>query len=237
MITYDDIETKVKQRVLVDNQGAGTLIPFIRSYVYDDCGDLESTNDTDFDGVPYTVIGSVEEKSQKIDFVDEIKENERLKVDMIGTLNIANTNACAYLNQTIEQNSIGTTPVMLELNNVSINTNPAILDTSTTLGEYIFISSGRFELELQISADTQDGARRTSKTTLQVFDGVSWVDAPNSPTCFGYHRNNASGQSTSYNRVIVTATPGQRYRYIIQSLQGLIKTVPEGTSVVIKQIA
>tara|TARA_R110000851_G_scaffold160304_4_gene303567 strand:+ start:364 stop:1080 length:717 start_codon:yes stop_codon:yes gene_type:complete len=236
-ITYDEIETKVKQKVLVDNQGSGTLVPFIRAYVYDECGDLESVNDTDLDGVPYVFTGTVEEKTSKIDFVDDLKLNDRLKIDVIGSLSMASTSACVYMNQQTEQTGIDNTGTVLNLDNISINTSPATIDTSTTVGEYIFIISGNYELELQITADTEDNARRTSKTTLQVFDGSVWIDVVGSPSCFGYHRNNASGENTSYNRVIVSATSNQRYRYNIECLNnGLIKTVPVGTSLVIKQI-
>jgi len=235
-ITYDEIETKVKQKVLVDNQGSGTLVPFIRVFIYDDCGELESINDTDFDGIPYVVVGTVEEKTSKIDFVDELKSNDRLKIDVIGSLSMASTNACVYMNQQTQQTGIDNTGTVLNMDNLGINTSPSTIDTST-LGEYVFLVSGNYELELQITADTEDNARRTSKTTLQVFDGTNWVDVSGSPSCFGYHRNNASGENTTYNRVIVSAGSNQRYRYNIQCLNnGIIKTVPTGTSLVIKQI-
>lgn len=235
-ISYDELEVKVKQRVLVDNQ-SGTLVPFIRSYVYDDCGELESTNDTDLDGTPYMVIGTVEEKSSKIDFVDDIKTSNRLNVDVLGTLNLVNNNALVYVSQNTEQTGIDNTGVILTLSNSGINTDPSTIDITSNVGEYVFLSSGNFELELQITADTNDGARRTSKTTLQVFDGSVWNDVPGSSSCYGYHRNNASGENTSYNRIIVSASANQRYRYVIRCLNnGLIKTVPDGTSLSIKQL-
>jgi len=235
-ITYNEIETKVAQRALVDNQGGGTLVPFIRAYVYDDCGDLEATNDTDFDGNPYVVVGTAEESSKKIDFVDELKENDRLKIDVIGSLNLATTAACVYMNQTTDQVGITSVGDVLEMTNVGINTNPAAVDVTSTIGEILFLINGNYELELQFTGDTQDGARRTSKVVLQVFNGVTWEDAPGSPESFGYHRNNASGESTTYNRVIVSAASNSRYRYEVSSLNGTIKTVSKGTSLVIKQI-
>lgn len=240
-INYDDIETKVTQRVLVDNQ-SGTLVPFIRSYVYDDCGDLESVNDTDFDGEDYTVIGTVEERSNKVDFVDEIKVNERLKIDVVGSLNLASTNACVYMNQLTEQVDIDQNGEVLNIDNTTINTNPAVIDTTTNVGEYEILVSGNFEFDLKVTADTQDNARRTSRTVLERLNPSTsmWEELPSnlgSTAAYGYHRNNASGENTSSSKIILAVAANSRFRYTIKTVNnGLIKTVPEGISLSVKQI-
>jgi len=236
-INYENLEIKIKQKVLVDVIDANNSAHFIRVYVYDKCGDLEKTFDTDLDGNNYVVQGTIEEKSNKVDFVDELKMNDRLKIDVIGSLDLQNNNALVYMGQNTEQSSIDNSGSVLQLDNGILNTSPTTIDVTTTLGEYVILVSGNYELELQITADTQDNARRTSKTTLQVFNGTTWEDVSGSSSCYGYHRNNASGENTVCNRVIVSAQENSRYRYLITTLNnGFIKTVPNGTSLVIKQI-
>lgn len=164
--------------------------------------------------------------------------NDRLKVDIIGSLNLASSEALAYLNQQTEQTGIDTTGTVVVFDNNPINTNPTTIVTSTP-GEIELTVSGNYEFELQFTADTEN-ARRTSQTTLQRFNGVIWEDIPSiigSPSCYGYHRNNASGENTVYNRIILTAAVNDRFRFITRCINaGTIKTVPNGTSLVIRQV-
>jgi len=183
-------------------------------------------------------VGLIQGSFIKKDFVDNLKANDRLKVDIIGSLNMATTNACAYLSQQTSQTGIGTTQVSVVFDNVAINTNPAVLNTSIS-GEIETLVSGNFEFELHVSADTEN-ARRTSKTILQKFDGSVWQDVPptiGSSAAYGYHRNNASGENTVTSKIILAAMPNDRFRYAIQCLNnGTIRTVPDGTSLLVKQL-
>lgn len=235
-ITYDNLENKVKQRLLVDERSNGDRIAFLRTYTYDECGDLENTYDTDLEGIDYLVQGTITQDYKKLDFVDSLKEDDRLKIDVLGSISIVDK-AVVFMNQETLQDGINQTGEVLEMQTTSINTNPTFIDVTSVVGEYLFLKSGIFEIELQVTADTADNGRRTSKTTLQVFDGSSWIDHPNAPSCYGYHRNNASGENTTSSKVIVNANSNQRYRYQIRCLNnGLIKTVPSGTCLIIKQI-
>jgi len=54
-IADDNPQVKVKCIEFIDTGNSST--PFIRNYVYDECGELESTFDIDQDGNPYTVVG------------------------------------------------------------------------------------------------------------------------------------------------------------------------------------
>lgn len=200
-----------------------------------------TVNDGQIALTPAEGIGLIQGSFIKKDFVDSLKMNDRLKVDIIGSLNLASTDACAYLNQITAQTGIGTTDTVLVLDNTPINTNPAVLDITTNPGEFITLASGNYEFELKVTLDTEN-ARRTSKTTFQKFNTTSmiWEDIPlsiGSPSCYGYHRNNASGENTAYNRIIVTADQNDRFRYAMKSLNApSIRTVPDGISLVIKQV-
>ncbi len=48
----------VEYEILCDDQGSGTVVPFLRRYVLDDAGTLVPV-DTDLDGGAYTVTGTV----------------------------------------------------------------------------------------------------------------------------------------------------------------------------------
>jgi hypothetical protein len=49
----------VEYEILCDDQGGGTVVPFLRRYTQDDAGALVPV-DTDLDGAEYTVTGTVE---------------------------------------------------------------------------------------------------------------------------------------------------------------------------------
>jgi hypothetical protein len=49
----------VEYEILCDDQGGGTIVPFLRRYVLDDTGTLVPV-DTDLDGAAYSVAGTVE---------------------------------------------------------------------------------------------------------------------------------------------------------------------------------
>jgi len=176
-----------------------------------------------------------------IDFVDDLKENNRLKIDVIGSLNFASTSACAYLNQITQQNNIDQTGDILVMDNSPMNSDPVVIDLSIS-GEYLITASGNFEFDLKVTADTNDGARRTSRTVLERFNTVNslWEEIdPNlgSTVAYGYHRNNASGENTSSSKIILAVSANDKFRYKIKCLNnGLIKTVPEGISLSIKQV-
>jgi len=176
-----------------------------------------------------------------IDFVDDLKENNRLKIDVIGSLNFASTSACAYLNQTTQQNNIDQTGEVLVIDNSPMNTDPVVIDLSTS-GEYLITASGNFEFDLKVTADTNDGARRTSRTVLEKFNIVTsiWEEIDinlGSTVAYGYHRNNASGENTASSKIILAVSSNDKFRYKIKCLNnGLIKTVPEGISLSIKQV-
>ena len=99
-----------------------------------------------------------------------------------------------------------------------------------------------FEFDLKVTADTNDGARRTSRTVLERFNTVNslWEEIdPNlgSTVAYGYHRNNANGENTSSSKIILAVSANDKFRYKIKCLNnGLIKTVPEGISLSIKQV-
>ena len=145
-----------------------------------------------------------------------------------------------YCNQITAQLGITDSDTILILDNEAINTNNTVMDCSTP-GEIVINKDGLFELDIRITADTADGARRTSETRLQRDGGGGWLDVPQtegSSKCYGYHRNNASGENTSSSKILINVTSGDKFRYIIKCLNngGQIDTVPAGTSVTVKEM-
>lgn len=194
-----------------------------------------------FAGTFQTLGGGGSGDCGPIDFVDDLKENNRLKIDVIGSLNFASTAACAYLNQITQQTSIDEIGEVLEIDNAPMNSNPVVIDLSTS-GEYLITASGNFEFDLKVTADTDDGSRRTSRTVLEKFNTTSLVweeidSSVGSAVAYGYHRNNASGENTASSKVILAVSTNDKFRYTIKCINnGLIKTVPDGISLSIKQV-
>jgi len=60
-IVDDSPQVKVKCIEFIDNGNANT--PFIRNYVYDECGDLTNTFDILQDGTAYTVTGPIQKEN------------------------------------------------------------------------------------------------------------------------------------------------------------------------------
>lgn len=144
-----------------------------------------------------------------------------------------------YCNQIAEQTGISNVDTVLLFDNEAQNTNIAVMNCSVP-GEIEINRLGKFEFDLRITADTQDNARRSSETRLQRDTGSGFNDIPlseGSPYAYGYHRNNASGENTASSKIILDVNIGDKFRYIIKTINnGLIKTVPRGTSLTVKQI-
>ena len=145
-----------------------------------------------------------------------------------------------YCNQLTDQSGIDVTGVVLELSNQSYNSNNTIMNCET-VGEVEININGTFEFELCVTADTDDGARRTSVTRLQRDTGTGFVDVPlieSSTVAYGYHRNNVSGENTATSRSVITVNSGDKFRYIIRNKDtvGIIKTVANGTSLTVTQL-
>jgi len=145
-----------------------------------------------------------------------------------------------YANQTVAQTGINGTPVSVIFDNEAKNSNGSVFTVNTTTGEITVNKTGTFKVEYVMTADTNDGARRTSETTLQIDTGSGFAALSaslGSTTAFGYHRNNASGENSAASQAILDLTSGDKLRLRLRRSNGsgTINTIPQGTSISIEE--
>lgn len=76
-----------------------------------------------------------------------------------------------------------------------------------------------FKFDINITLDTETGARETGKVKLQRDSGGGFIDIPASEgqsSAFTYNRNIASGEDTASIGVILTAAVGDKFRVLIE---------------------
>ena len=145
-----------------------------------------------------------------------------------------------YANQTVAQTGIENTAISVRFDNTALNSNATVFDVNNTNGEITVNKTSNFKIEYIITADTSDGARRTSETTLEIDTGAGFVplsSALGSSTAYGYHRNNASGENSASGQALLSLTSGDKLRLVIRRSNGLgtIETVANGTSISIEE--
>jgi len=164
--------------------------------------------------------------------LDEIDAN----VDALAAI----TKEYVYINQTVAQTGIQAAATPIVFDNTAVNSNGSVFTVNNTNGQITVNKTSTFKLEYILTADTQDGARRTSETVLQVDTGSGFSAlsaALGSSTAYGYHRNNASGENSAAGQAILSLTSGDKLRLVTRRSNGsgTIKTVPNGTSLSIEE--
>ena len=96
------------------------------------------------------------------------------------------------------------------------------------------------KIDYRVTADTQDGARRTSESFIEINTGSGFAEisaALGSSRAYTYNRNNASGENTASAQAILSLAVGDVVRVRIRRLNGtgIIRTVPSGTSISIEE--
>ena len=145
-----------------------------------------------------------------------------------------------YGNQTIAQNGINATAVNLIFDNEAIQSAGTAYSLNTTTGEITINKASVFKVDYRFTADTQDGARRTGETFIEVDTGSGFAEisaALGSSRAYTYNRNNASGENTASAQAILDLAVGDviRVRVRRSNGSGLIRTVPSGTSISIEE--
>jgi len=166
------------------------------------------------------------------DALDEIDAN----VDALAAI----TKEYVYINQTVAQTGIQATATSIVFDNTAVNSNGSVFTVNNTNGQITVNKTSTFKLEYILTADTQDGARRTSETVLQVDTGSGFSAlsaALGSATAYGYHRNNASGENSAAGQAILSLNSGDKLRLVTRRSNGsgTIRTVPNGTSLSIEE--
>ena len=166
------------------------------------------------------------------DALDEIDAN----VDALAAI----TKEYVYVNQTVAQTGIQATATSIVFDNTAINSNGSVFTVNNTNGQITVNKTSTFKLEYVLTADTQDGARRTSETILEIDTGSGFSAlsaALGSATAYGYHRNNASGENSAAGQAILSLNSGDKVRLVTRRANGTgtIKTVPNGTSFSIEE--
>lgn len=181
--------------------------------------------------VPVTPVGNLTSTD-----VQGALEELQTDIDSINGV----TKEYVYANQTVAQTGIQGTATALVFDNTAVNSNTAVFVVNNTNGEIVVNKDSTFKLEYIVTADTQDGARRTSETVLEIDTGSGFAPlsaALGSATAYGYHRNNASGENSVSGQAVLTLTSGTvlRLRTRVANGTGTIRTVPSGTSISIEE--
>jgi hypothetical protein len=152
----------------------------------------------------------------------------------------SSTKTYLYGNQTIAQTSINATAVNLVFDNQALQSAGAAFTLNTTTGEITFNKTSIFKIDYRITSDTQDGARRTTESLLEIDTGSGFAEISaslGSSRAYSYNRNNASGENTSSAQAILSITSGDKIRVRVRRANGsgVIRTVPSGTSISIEE--
>ena len=145
-----------------------------------------------------------------------------------------------YANQTVAQTSIGGTAENLIFDNEAIQSAGSIFTLNVVNGEIAVSKDGVYKVEYMTTNDTEDGARRTTETILEINTGSGFVELSSSlgsARAYTYNRNNASGENTASAQAMLSLSSGDSVRVRIRRSNGtgLIKTVPTGTSISIEE--
>jgi len=99
-----------------------------------------------------------------------------------------------------------------------------------------------FKFEIEVSGDTETGARETLVAKLQRDTGGGFVDLPlteGKSYGYSYHRNNASGEDTNCITVIVSVTSGDKFRVVLACPTSAtapgVKTIALGTGIIVEE--
>jgi hypothetical protein len=153
-----------------------------------------------------------------------------------GRTGIVTTDIFQATQQTAQINV--TAPVALSFD--SPNQITGIFNYNSTTGILIINKTGKFRFSIMSTNDTNNGARQTSLTRLQRFNGSTFADIPiaeGQSRAYGYHRNTASGENTSHINTILDVTSGQQFRVMLQSISaGGVDSIPTGTSFLVEEI-
>lgn len=145
-----------------------------------------------------------------------------------------------YANQTIAQTSINGTAVNLVFDNEAIQSAASVFALNTTTGEITVNKTGVFRVDYRLTADTQDGARRTTEALLEINTGSGFAEISaslGSSRAYTYNRNNASGENTAAAQALLSLNSGDVLRVRVRRSNGggLVQTVPSGTSISIEE--
>lgn len=145
-----------------------------------------------------------------------------------------------YANQTVAQTSINATAVNLVFDNEALQSAGAAFTLNTTTGVVTINKTSIFKVDYRVTADTADGARRTTESLIEVDTGSGFAEISaslGSSRAYTYNRNNASGENTASAQAILSLNAGDELRIRIRrsSGSGIIDTVPSGTSISIEE--
>lgn len=133
--------------------------------------------------------------------------------------------------------------------NTNINNAGEVLDSvqnknsnnsvfSFSAGVLTINKSGDFKFSVNISGDTNTGARETLRARIQRDTGGGFNDIPNSEAHaegYSYHRNNASGEDTININTIITVNSGDQFRIFLNSPTNGVNTIPSGTGFLVEE--
>ena len=145
-----------------------------------------------------------------------------------------------YANQTVAQTGINGTSQNLVFDNLALQSPASVFSLNTTTGELTINKTGIFKIDYRATSDTDDGARRTTETLLEVDTGSGFAEISaslGSSRGYTYNRNNASGENTATTQAILSVTSGDVIRVRVRRSNGvgIVRTVPSGTSISVEE--
>ena len=158
----------------------------------------------------------------------------------IEEVSVSLTKEYIYANQTIAQTALDGTPVTVTFDNEAIQSSGSVFSLNATTGEITVNKTSVFKIDYRVTMDTDDGARRTSETFLEVDTGAGFAEisaALGSSRAYGYHRNDQSGENTAAGQVLLNVNSGDVVRIRVRRFNnvGIISSIPLGTSISIEE--
>jgi uncharacterized protein YbcV (DUF1398 family) len=135
--------------------------------------------------------------------------------------------------QSSVQNNINDTDVVLVCDETQ-NSKPAAFSFSS--GILTIQKAGTFKFTVDVSADTQTGAREGLQARIQMDGGIGFEDIlVGMNQAWSYHRNNRSGEGSLSIHSLITVSVGDQFRVVLNSPSQGVMTIPKGTNWIVEE--